>query len=127
MSLMKQKWLDAARAVAIAGPGTGQRGSFRVGALLLENNRILAARHNSLKTHPALAKYTNWPFQHAESSCAIHHGLDHCRGLSLVCVRVLRDDSLTMARPCAACQSLLSDVGVKEVWYTDWNGKLNLL
>lgn len=125
--MLTKRFLEAARAVALASQGTGPRNSFRVGAVLLDKNRIITAKSNSYKTHPVLAQYSNWPFQHAESACIISHGLDNCDGLDLLVTRVNKKGSLTMAKPCDACLNLISDVSLRNIYYTNWEGKLEQL
>lgn len=119
--------LQAAKQIALLSPGTGKRNSYKVGAVLFKGKTIYEARHNSLKTHPALRKYSAFPFLHAESSCILSHGMDHCDGLNLLCVRVSASQELTMAKPCNACEALSKHVGLKHVYYSNWKGEIECL
>lgn len=125
--MVTQRFLEAARAVALTSSGTGQRNSFRVGAVLLDRNKIITAKANSYKTHPILSKYSKWPFQHAESACIISHGLDNCHGLDLLVTRINKKGNFTMAKPCPSCMALIRDVSLRNVYYTNWKGDLEQL
>lgn len=110
--------------IAKTAPGLGARKNFRVGAVLFNRKEILARGINQRKTHPKLKRYYQWPFLHAESSCILKHGMDNCQGLSLLVIRILQDGSCSMAMPCDCCSVLLREVGIKEIYYTDWKGQI---
>lgn len=119
---------DAAYAVALSGQGVGPRYAFRHGAVLFDRSgKILSAKSNSLKTHPKLAKFTDYPYLHAESACIIGHGMDNCDGLSLLVLRVLKNDQVSLSKPCVICQRVIEDSGLKSVYYTDVNGMVKRL
>lgn len=119
---------DAAYAVALSGQGVGPRYAFRHGAVLFDRSgKILSAKSNSLKTHPKLAKFTDYPYLHAESACIIGHGMDNCDGLSLLVLRVLKNDQVSLSKPCSICQRVIEDAGLKSVYYTDVNGMVKRL
>lgn len=119
---------DAAYAVALSGQGVGPRYAFRHGAVLFDRSgKILSAKSNSLKTHPKLAKFTDYPYLHAESACIIGHGMDNCEGLSLLVLRVLKNDQVSLSKPCVICQRVIEDAGLKSVYYTDVNGMVKRL
>lgn len=119
---------DAAYAVALSGQGVGPRYAFRHGAVLFDRSgKILSAKSNSLKTHPKLAKFTDYPYLHAESACIIGHGMDNCDGLSLLVLRALKNDQVSLSKPCVICQRVIEDAGLKSVYYTDVNGMVKRL
>lgn len=119
---------DAAYAVALSGQGVGPRYAFRHGAVLFDRSgKILSAKSNSLKTHPKLAKFTDYPYLHAESACIIGHGMDNCDGLSLLVLRVLKNDQVSLSKPCVICQRVIEDAGLKSVYYTDVSGMVKRL
>lgn len=119
---------DAAYAVALSGQGVGPRYAFRHGAVLFDRSgKILSAKSNSLKTHPKLAKFTDYPYLHAESACIIGHGMDNCDGLSLLVLRVLKNDQVSLSKPCVICQRVIEDSGLKSVYYTDVTGAVKRL
>lgn len=126
--MVSSRLIEACKAVTMTGEGVGKRNSYRVGAILFDKKRIITAKTNSLKTHPALAKFTKWPYLHAETSCLLSHGLGNCSEASLLVVRLHRDDrTLSCARPCDTCASLLDLAGVRKVYYSDWDGEIKCL
>lgn len=114
------RMLEAAKAVALSGPGVGGRNgtNFRIGAVLFSGNHVISAKHNELKTHPKLARYSPWPFLHAESSCILHAGFDASHGVDLAVSRVKRDGSVALAKPCTVCQAVIRQAGIRRVFYT---------
>lgn len=109
--------------------GVGHRTrSFRVGAVLFDKKkRILDVRPNSMKTHPFLKRITPFPFLHAEAHCILSHGINNCEGLDLLVCRINKDGSLNMACPCEVCRTLIKMAKIRNVYYTDWNGDIQLL
>lgn len=112
------RFFEAAHAVALSGPGAGGSAGYRLGAVLVYRKQILAARFNSLRTHPELLRFSSWPFLHAESACILSHGMNNCAGCKLYVVRIKRDNSLAIAKPCIACQQLIKEVDITEIHYT---------
>ena len=122
--MLNNRLLLACKCVAMASNGVGTRQCFRVGAILFHRKHILQAKHNSYKTHPALKRFYKYPYVHAEAACILAHGLDNCRGLDLLVMRVDKKNTVTMAKPCDSCSDLIKFVGINKVWYSDWEGKI---
>ena len=123
-----QTILRLAQKTACLSKGVGRNKNYRVGAVLFDKREnILAARHNSYKTHPLLSKFTDYPHVHAEQACLLHRGLDNCNGLSILVTRVKHPNStLTMAKPCKVCTTMMKLVGIKNIYYTDWLGEIQI-
>lgn len=114
-----RRFLDAAYTAALASPGTrGNRSSFRLGAIIVAKKRILAAKYNSLKTHPKLARFYQYAYLHAESCAILSLGLANCSGTNMYVVRIKRDNSRALAKPCDECMKLIRYVGIKKVIYS---------
>ena len=120
---MKDKFFIAAKAVAMNSPGVGQRNSLRLGAVIVEKNSILSVGNNSYKTHPLMSYRTEWPFLHAEQLAIIRRGLDNCEGHDLYVVRILKNLNYAISFPCKVCQQLISDVGIRNIFYINEDGK----
>ena len=120
---MKDKFFTAAKAVAMNSPGVGQRNSFRLGAVIVEKNSILSVGNNSYKTHPLMSYRTEWPFLHAEQHAIIRRGLDNCEGHDLYVVRILKNLDYAISYPCKVCRKLISDVGIRNIFYINEAGK----
>jgi hypothetical protein len=44
--------------------------------------------------------------------------------VDIVVVRCKKNGEVSMARPCRSCLKVIKNVGVRFVFYTDWNGVL---
>ena len=107
--------------VALAGPGTCGRNkdSYRLGAIIYDSKTILAAGCNSYITHPYLARYTEYPFKHAEAAALLALGKYHSQDKKMIVVRVRRDGHIANASPCKElCLPMIEDFGIREVQYT---------
>ena len=120
---MKDKFFIAAKAVAMNSPGVGPKNTFRLGAVIVEKNSILSVGNNSYKTHPLMARRTEWPFLHAEQLAIIRRGLDHCDGHDLYVVRILKNLNYAISFPCEVCRKLIFDVGIRNVFYINEDGQ----
>lgn len=117
-----KKFLSAAYAVALAGPGAGGKTGYRLGAVIVHKKRIEVAKFNCLKSHPKLCKYYEYPYLHAEGNAILSLGLDNCFGKTIYVARALRDGSLALAKPCSSCLKLIKAVGLKSIYYSTNNG-----
>ena len=106
-----------------------------LGAVAIYRGSLLATGYNSCKTSPLQKKYNhereymaeanfaNTNSTHAEMAC-----LSKIRYLDIdfnkvkLCVyREHKNGIKALARPCPACQKMIKDMGIKEVWYTTEN------
>ena len=122
--LRDKKFFEVARAVSLLS--CFQRS--RVGCVFVKHGKIIASGVNSTKTHPLQKKYNIHRFNddttrhsiHAEMSAYIN-ALKNNNDFSDVVVYVYRetkDGHIAMARPCASCMKMLTDIGVKTVKYS---------
>ena len=86
--------------------------------------RVLSIGKNSyVKTHPLQAKYATRvglpekQFLHAEIA-AIVRCRDLARAYKIEVLRVGRDGSLLLAKPCPVCQSAIEASGIKHIEHT---------
>ena len=92
--------------------------TYKVGAVLMKGNRLVAAGANLYrKTSPHTTNFTRCP--HAEFRCSNNQKL---KGLSIYVARVRLNGSVGMARPCADCLKYLVDGGIREIWFTNHSG-----
>lgn len=119
-----KRFFDAAFAVALAAPGVGgkNKNNFRLGCVIVDKQRIVASRYNSLRTHPKLTKYFQWPYLHAEAHAIISLGLDNCVNKHLYVARIHRNNQLALAKPCSGCRALIKAVGISIVFYSTETG-----
>lgn len=121
-----RKFEQAAIAVALAAKGCGGRdgNNFKVGAVIANKHRIIAAKCNSYRTHPKLKYFTLYPYLHAEQAAIFSLGwteIQSRKGLRLWVARVHKDNTLALARPCNVCQAILSRYNIKEIYYSTAN------
>lgn len=112
---------------ARSSEGVGGNG-YRLAACILDRkgNQIGKIKTNVARTHPALSKYSKFPFLHAECNAILGVGYDNCSGCDLVVCRITRTRQLklTMAKPCIMCHSFAKDVGIRRIHYTNWEGHI---
>lgn len=91
-----------------------------MGAVIARGNKLVSIGHNKNKTHPKASKH---PFQriHAELS-AILNSREDLRGCDIYVYRETRNGTTGMAKPCIACESLIREVGISRVYYSDIDG-----
>jgi tRNA(Arg) A34 adenosine deaminase TadA len=110
---------------ATKSKGTGSNLNYRLGAVLFDRKgRVVVAKPNSYKTHPFALKNSLYPFLHAEVHCLVSNGLDNCEGCGILVVRLKKNGSLSMAKPCPSCLKALLYSGIKDIYYSDWNGNI---
>lgn len=111
-----------AYAVANMSYGGTRNRKGLLGAVITNGNRIIAAKPNSYKTHTKLLKYSEFPFLHAEASTILHAGISNLSGNDLFVLRIKRDNSIAMAKPCEMCQELIKQARLRRVYFTNENG-----
>jgi tRNA(Arg) A34 adenosine deaminase TadA len=118
--LTNNRYFQHAKTAALCSPGVGGRtkDTFRLGAVLVERKRVVAASFNSYRTHPLLAKYTEFPFKHAETAVIIKQGLLNCVGLDLYVLRIGRGKPVGLAKPCNICMKWIESAGIARVYYS---------
>lgn len=88
---------------------------IKVGAAIARKNKVLAAAHNLVKTHPRFGS-KEFKTLHAEGHAiykAIRAGIDIC-GCSIYVYR----GKGTLAKPCPCCTKLIFDYGIKTIYYS---------
>lgn len=105
--------------------GVGKRQCYRMGAVLYHGKKPIIAKPNSNKNHAINQLFTDRPIRlHAEANVIKSIGINACRNKSLFVVRVQKDGRTTMSKPCDSCQELIKLVGIKKVFYTNWQGRI---
>jgi cytidine deaminase len=87
---------------------------------------------NSMKTHPKNLRYNyfgkygedirEFVGVHSEMSAILKYGKEECYDCTFINVRIDRNGKVCMSMPCRGCQSILKQVGYKNIWYTDAYG-----
>lgn len=107
----------------------------RIGAVVVEGNRVISTGCNSNKTSPIQDKYNRYrhfddvtyyiPKVHAEIatlSPLINNSSINWSKTELYIYREHKDGKISCAKPCEACSALIRDLGIKRIYYTDWDG-----
>lgn len=94
----------------------------RVGAVITKGGRILSTGFNEIRYNSVSKK----PTMHAEAA-AIYKLLKHGKladlaGSTMYVTRFTKGGSVSCACPCDACSTLIRNVGIGRVIYTDFDG-----
>lgn len=110
--------------------------SFRVGAVLIRNGRVLSHGFNWFKKSSPDSK-TRYNGIHAEYHCVRKsakrgerrggYDLSRLSGVTMFVARVTRTGRVAMARPCEHCQELLRLLNLRRVYYTNEQGGISEL
>lgn len=104
-----------------------------VGAIVVEKNRVISSGHNASKTSTLQKKYNQYrnfldndlylPKIHAEIAALaplLKQDIDWSK-TSIYTYRELKDGTISCARPCPACMKLIRELGIRHIFYTDWD------
>ena len=107
----------------------------RIGAVVVDGNRIISTGCNSTKTSPVQDKYNKYrhfddgayciPKVHAEIAALsplLNNNSINWSKTELYIYREHKDGEISCAKPCEACSALIRDLGIKRIYYTDWDG-----
>ena len=107
----------------------------RIGAVVVDGNRIISTGYNSTKTSPVQDKYNKYrhfddgayciPKVHAEIAALsplLNNNSINWSKTELYIYREHKDGEISCAKPCEACSALIRDLGIKRIYYTDWDG-----
>lgn len=129
ISKAKQRTHERMLIIAAQVAELGNIRRHRFGAILTNNKTIISSGNNSTKTHPdqlRLNKYRpsykhNCSFVHAEVNCIskLRSIPDNC---TLYIVRVMHDNTFSIARPCEGCMEKIKDAGIKTIVYSTDHG-----
>lgn len=99
----------------------------RIGAVVVDKKgRVLSTGYNIRKTHPFQYKFA----QHINEEAIYLHAetaaLVKCRKKphAIYVGRLKKDDSTGLAKPCPICMGAIVESGIKEVYYTNDDGKI---
>lgn len=95
-------------------------------AFLLKGSRIAFVGWNKAKSHPTNQKHPYGPSSaiHAELDVILRSKSDDLSQFDLLVLRIDRNMRLNQSKPCVGCQSLIEQVGVRRVWWSDETGQI---
>lgn len=104
----------------------------KVGTVAVYKHHIISSGHNSKKTAPLQKKYNIYRFSeetihslHAELSCLkplIGRKDINFKHVDLYVYRAGNNNTALLARPCPSCMKLITELGIKNIYYTTNTG-----
>lgn len=109
---------------AIAEAKKSDFGPYRLGAVVLNKRRPVARGCNTNKTHARMIREHGYKGgTHAEAQALMR---SDC-GDTLIVIRIKKDDTLSMAMPCAKCMKFIKEKGIKNLVYSNWDGTISFI
>ena len=104
----------------------------KIGCCAVYKHKIISSGCNSMKTNPTQKRLNTYRFDadtpatiHAEVSCLLplinRKDIDFC-DVSLYVYREYKNNELALARPCASCMKLITELGIRHIYYTNFGG-----
>lgn len=113
---MKDKYFQLAERVA----RFSEHPKYRVGAVVVKNGVIIGTGFNSMKTHPKST--THHKRIHAELKAVLNAEGD-VSGADIYVTRLTKACDIGCSFPCASCEAMLIESGIRKVYATDEGGK----
>ncbi len=95
---------------------------YKLGCVIISNGKVVSVGFNSTKTHPIMAKYSQFTTLHAEAAALLPLKFKKIKHGIAVVYRESARGQPAMARPCKICRKILADHGIKEFLYTTSGG-----
>lgn len=102
------------------------------GCVVSDGHRIISSGHNTKRTHPLQKELNKERFQvdtphslHAESMALIplmNRKDINWKKCKLYVYRELKNGDIALSRPCPSCEKLIKTLGIRNVFYTTYNG-----
>jgi deoxycytidylate deaminase len=104
----------------------------KIGCCAVYKHKIISSGCNSTKTNPTQKRLNVYRFDadtpatiHAELSCLLplinRRDIDF-GDVSLYIYREYKNGELALARPCASCMKLITELGIRNIYYTNVGG-----
>ncbi len=101
----------------------------KIGCCAVYKHKIISSGCNSTKTNPTQKRLNAYRFDadtpatiHAELSCLLplinRKDIDFSN-MSLYIYREYKNNELALARPCASCMKLITELGIRHIYYTN--------
>lgn len=105
---------------------------IHVGAVAIYKHHLISSGYNSQKTDPLQKRYNRYRFTddtphmaHAECSCLkslINRKDIDFKYVDLYIYRSTKNNELGLARPCPSCMKLITELGIRNIYYTNNGG-----
>ena len=112
---MKLKYFELSKKLA----SHSDHPQHKLGAVIVQGNRIISLGFNKNTTHTRSPH--PWGRLHAEVN-AIIKSKEDLVGSSIYVYRQRKDGSLARAYPCHYCLTMIKEVGISTIFYSDYDG-----
>lgn len=99
-------------------------------SFILNKSKILSIASNDYrKSHPKTLEYNYHPNSkiHSEMKSCLKLGLSECSGLTMVNLRLNKQNLIDNSYPCCGCYHLVSSLGFKKMYFTNKMGEFEEL
>lgn len=96
--------------------------THKLGAVLVKGGSVINVGFNQSSTHRFARKFGKHYTRHAELNCILGISRHKTTGATVYVIRVKKDGSYGMSKPCSICKDVLKFVGIKRVYYTNNQG-----
>lgn len=107
---------------------TSESYPFKTAAVVFKGKRILSIGINEVRYNGSIpVRFKRFlESQHAEAAALAKCKHDELKGCSILICRVnAGSKKMSSAKPCGRCQAMLYDYGIKNVYCTNDNGKID--
>ena len=98
-------------------------------AFLIKNGKIKHIGVNKPKTHPRSREFPYPPYRlfglHAELDVCLKSGREDLSDYEMIVLRFDRENKMGNSKPCVGCQGVIKQFGIKNVYYSDFSGKVD--
>lgn len=109
---MKNKFFDLAKKLS----KKSQHHSYKMGCVIVNKNKVVSLGINKIKTHTKSPH--RFKMLHAEIDAVLGIDQEELKGCTAYVYRGTKDGKPAMSKPCPACQTILKEAGIKQVYYT---------
>ncbi len=95
---------------------------YKFGCIIFKKNDIINIGYNQLKTHPKSPHL--WKTIHAEFHTILGTDVSDLENSEIVIYMENKNGEVGLSKPCKTCENMLSNVGIKRIYYTTENGIL---
>lgn len=89
---------------------------FKLGAIVVEKNRIIGLGWNQIKTNPKSSH--KWSMRHAEFNAILNTQREDLNGCELYVFRRGLDKKIHIAKPCESCNNIIRQMGISKIHYS---------
>ena len=104
----------------------------QIGSCAVYKHKVISTGYNSQRTSPLQKKYNKYRFTvdtqhtcHSEIMCLkplIGRKDINFKNVNLYIYREYSNGNLALSRPCPSCMKLISDLGIRNIYYTNYGG-----